>query len=224
MICSYVSIIFYFIFVLFCLFIVMLVSKFGFILLKFYFVYWLWHWFLCAGKVTPRPPSRATHYSASPDTHTGAYLSYSYTPSPTGIPNGTSTQYHSSNVTLGLHNFPDSCSDPLGVELGEEAYHNLGLDHTPPPPMSLMGPIGLEQHSIPSEPTSLSLDPNSITIDHHHPHHNTMVSVADHMRHHHPDLRGELNPALSTFHPGGRQPPPPPPPDPSHMEGHLVWL
>lgn len=204
-----------------------------------------------AGKVTPRPPSRATHYSPSPETHGGAYLSYSYTPSPTaGLPNGTPTQYHAPNVTLGLHNFPTDApgednhnnhlhhlhhhhQQPIvgGVEISEEAYHNLGLDNTPPPTM------GLEQHSIPSEPTSLTLDPHSITIDHHHhhqhqqqqqqqlpTHHHSSVSMADHMRHDAPMSTFDVPTPMSTFQPGVRQqaPPPPSPPNPSHMEGHLV--
>lgn len=161
--------------------------------------------------------SRNTHYSASPEAH-GAYLSYSYTPSPTSLPNGNPSQYHTPNVTLGLHNFPDS-QPPLGPDIGETTYQALGLDSAPPAPIHMMGSMGLEQHSIPSEPTSLTMDPHSITIDHH-----NAMAVNDGMRHN--DLRVENSAPLSTFHPGGRAmshpPPPPSPPDPSHMEGHLV--
>ena len=187
--------------------------------------------------MTPRPPSRATHYSASPESH-GAYLAYSYTPSPTGMPNGGApTPYHHHHHhhtpdALGLHHLPGSTvspppphgGDPLGVEISDAAYQNLGLDHTPPPPMALPNSMALEQHSIPSEPTSLSLDPHSITVDH------QSSVMGDPYRH--PDQRGENNGPLSTFQPppptGGRIQqnlgPSPPPPDPSHMEGHLVWL
>ncbi|XP_018024106.1 nephrin isoform X2 [Hyalella azteca] len=163
------------------------------------------------GKVTPRPPSRATHYSASPESH-GAYLTYSYTPSPTGIPNGAPSQYHAPNVTLGLHNFPESHA-PVGPDIDETTYQALGLDSALPPPMHMMGSMGLEQHSIPSEPSSLTMDPHSITIDHH----NALIG-SDGLRHN--------DAPLSTFQPGGRSvnypPAPPSPPDPSHMEGHLV--
>ncbi|XP_076060270.1 nephrin-like isoform X4 [Oratosquilla oratoria] len=76
------------------------------------------------GSRTPRPPSRATHYSTSPEAR--GYMSFSYTPSPT-VPNG-AAQYHSGgypaghpsahpSVTLGLHDHIHGFqhSTPLGA-------------------------------------------------------------------------------------------------------------
>lgn len=175
--------------------------------------------FCITGKGTPRPPSRATHYSASPESR--GYISYSYTPSPTGIPNG-GTGYPTSG-TLRLAVNPVALDTPQGLPLGGDGPHEnehyneghespsmiraLGLEDHPPPPMSL------EQHSITSEHPSLTLDPHSITIDH------PVTSCDNNPSRLGADLRVQTAvpqpqpPPLSTFHPT---------PSPSEMEGHLV--
>ncbi|XP_037781127.1 LOW QUALITY PROTEIN: nephrin-like [Penaeus monodon] len=160
------------------------------------------------GKVTPRPPSRATHYSTSPENR--GYLSFSYTPSPTGVPNG-AAQYHAGgpSVTLGLHDhahgYPADMSN-LSMEGVDHAHalQSLGLDSDPPPS------LGLEQHSIPSEHPSLTLDPHSITIDH------PVIAVTD-FSNRNGDLRVQPT-SLSTFNPN----PSPSTFSESDLEGHLV--
>lgn len=170
--------------------------------------------------MTPRPPSRATHYSASPDTR--GFPSFSYTPSPTGVPNG-AAQYHAGgpSVTLGLHDQMPYPQDQLSYtqDLGDRipldtlehshALQSLGLDSDPPPS------LGLEQHSIPSEHPSLTLDPHSITIDH------PVIAVTD-FSNRNGDLRvvqpSSTATSLSTFHPN----PSPSTYSESDMEGHLV--
>ncbi|XP_069173216.1 nephrin isoform X1 [Procambarus clarkii] len=156
------------------------------------------------GKVTPRPPSRATHYSTSPETR--GFLSFSYTPSPTGVPNG-AAQYHAggSSVTLGLHEYPTDLGN-LSLEGIDHthALQSLGLDSDPPPS------LGLEQHSIPSEHPSLTLDPHSITIDH------PVIAVTD-FSNRNGDLRVQPT-SLSTFNPN----PSPSSYSESDLEGHLV--
>lgn len=140
-------------------------------------------------------------------------MSYSYTPSPTTIPNG-AAQYHAGHVhpavSLGIQDSPDVYPGVEGEHMvydaldaqQQSAIHSLGLDTQPPPP------LGLEQHSIPSEPPSLTLDPNSITIDH--------PILTDLNRN--GDIRGGIPTTLSTFHPN---------PSPSaysdeELKGHLV--
>ncbi|XP_050709640.1 nephrin-like [Eriocheir sinensis] len=160
------------------------------------------------GKVTPRPPSRATHYSTSPETR--GYLSFSYTPSPTGVPNG-AAQYHAGgpSVTLGLHDHGHGYPADMGSISVEGIEHShalqsLGLDSDPPPS------LGLEQHSIPSEHPSLTLDPHSITIDH------PVIAVTD-FSNRNGDLRVQPT-SLSTFNPN----PSPSTYSESDLEGHLV--
>ncbi|XP_042221326.1 nephrin-like [Homarus americanus] len=158
------------------------------------------------GKVTPRPPSRATHYSTSPETR--GFLSFSYTPSPTGVPNG-AAQYHAGgpSVTLGLHDhgYPADIGN-MSIEGIDHAHalQSLGLDSDPPPS------LGLEQHSIPSEHPSLTLDPHSITIDH------PVIAVTD-FSNRNGDLRVQPT-SLSTFNPN----PSPSSFSESDLEGHLV--
>ncbi|XP_063589610.1 nephrin-like [Penaeus indicus] len=160
------------------------------------------------GKVTPRPPSRATHYSTSPENR--GYLSFSYTPSPTGVPNG-AAQYHAGgpSVTLGLHDHAHGYPADMGNLSMEGVDHahalqSLGLDSDPPPS------LGLEQHSIPSEHPSLTLDPHSITIDH------PVIAVTD-FSNRNGDLRVQPT-SLSTFNPN----PSPSTFSESDLEGHLV--
>ncbi|XP_071534637.1 nephrin-like isoform X2 [Panulirus ornatus] len=160
------------------------------------------------GKVTPRPPSRATHYSTSPETR--GYLSFSYTPSPTDVPNG-AAQYHAGgpSVTLGIHDhghgYPADIGS-MGLEGNDHSHalQSLGLDSDPPPS------LGLEQHSIPSEHPSLTLDPHSITIDH------PVIAVTD-FSNRNGDLRVQPT-SLSTFNPN----PSPSTFSDSDLEGHLV--
>ncbi|XP_068214395.1 synaptogenesis protein syg-2-like [Palaemon carinicauda] len=163
------------------------------------------------GKVTPRPPSRATHYTTSPDAR--GYLSYSsYTPSPTTVPNG-AAQYHAGgpSVTLGLHDHPQGYAADMGTNMSAEgidhahALQTLGLDSDPPPS------LGLEQHSLLSEHPSLTLDPHSITIDH------PVIAVTDFSKRN-GDLRVQPT-SLSTFNPN---PSSPSPFSESDLEGHLV--
>ena len=167
--------------------------------------------------MTPRPPSRATHYNSSPD-HRG-YISYSYSPSPTGgVPNG-GAQYHVGGpaVSLGLHHHDHGHAypaggDPLGIEVNDQSHvlQSLGLDNNPPPS------LGLEQHSIPSDHPSLSLDPHSITIDH------QVIDVTDlNSTTRNGDLRVQPPPptTLSTFNPN---PSPSTTFSGSDLEGHLV--
>lgn len=102
-----------------------------------------------------------TQYSASPDSH--GFVSLSYTPSPTCVAINGGQQYSTATLRRTINR------EPLNVEALESSgqtptstFQTLRLDGHPAPDLVL------EQHSIPSEPSSLNLDPHSITIDHSH--------------------------------------------------------